>query len=132
MFSHITVGVNDLEREARFHGGLMAILGHKSRIIDQTRGLIGWQQASGGRPLFLIVRPHDGKPATPGNGQMVAFQADSRAVVDKAHSYALANGGRDEGAPGLRPEYHADYYGAYFRDPEGNKFCVVCHAAEQD
>jgi lactoylglutathione lyase len=60
---------------------------------------------------------------------MVAFLASSRAVVDQAHAVALASGGTSEGAPGLRPEYHAHYYGAYFRDTEGNKLCVVCHAA---
>jgi predicted lactoylglutathione lyase len=51
-------------------------------------------------------------------------------VVDRCHALALELGGRDEGAPALRPQYHASYYGAYFRDPDGNKLCVVCHAAE--
>jgi len=58
---------------------------------------------------------------------MVAFLAESRALVDKAYAVALSNGGTSEGAPGLRPEYHEHYYGAYFRDPDGNKLCVVCH-----
>lgn len=60
---------------------------------------------------------------------MVAFLADSRTVVDQAYAVALACGGTSEGAPGVRPEYHANYYGAYFRDTEGNKICVACHAA---
>jgi lactoylglutathione lyase len=60
---------------------------------------------------------------------MVAFLARSRDAVDQAHAVALANGGICEGTPGLRPEYHSDYYGAYFRDTEGNKLCVVCHSA---
>ena len=59
---------------------------------------------------------------------MVAFLAETRAAVDRAHAVALAHGGRDEGAPGPRPEYHAHYYGAYVRDPDGNKLCFVCHA----
>jgi catechol 2,3-dioxygenase-like lactoylglutathione lyase family enzyme len=61
---------------------------------------------------------------------MVAFVARDRASVRKAHAIALRNGGSDEGAPGLRPEYHENYYGAYFRDPDGNKLCVVCHGHE--
>jgi catechol 2,3-dioxygenase-like lactoylglutathione lyase family enzyme len=58
---------------------------------------------------------------------MVAFAAASRAMVDAAYDAALANGGACEGPPGLRPHYHDNYYGAYFRDPDGNKFCVACH-----
>jgi predicted lactoylglutathione lyase len=59
---------------------------------------------------------------------MVAFLAESRAVVDEVYAVALANGGTSEGAPGLRPEYHEHYYGAYFRDPDRNKLCVACHS----
>jgi lactoylglutathione lyase len=80
--------------------------------------------------LFLIGKPYDQGPHVAGNGQMVAFLASSRAMVERAHATALAHGGRCEGAPGLRPEYHPHYYGAYFRDPEGNKLCVACHSAE--
>ena len=57
---------------------------------------------------------------------MVAFLAESRVVVDTVYASAMAFGGSSEGAPGLRPEYHAHYYGAYFRDPDGNKLCVAC------
>ena len=58
---------------------------------------------------------------------MTAFLANDREAVDAAYAVALANGGTSEGPPGLRPEYHQNYYGAYFRDPDGNKLCVVCH-----
>lgn len=58
---------------------------------------------------------------------MTAFLADSRSKVDAVHRLAVSLGARSEGAPGLRPEYHANYYGAYFRDPDGNKLCVACH-----
>jgi predicted lactoylglutathione lyase len=61
---------------------------------------------------------------------MVAFLAKTRAAVDQAFALALENGGTSEGPPALRPQYHADYYGAYFRDPDGNKLCVVCHTPE--
>ena len=65
-----------------------------------------------------------------GNGVTVAFEAPDRASVDRFHAAGLAQGGTDEGAPGLRPHYHPDYYGAYLRDPDGNKLCCVCHRPE--
>jgi predicted lactoylglutathione lyase len=80
--------------------------------------------------LFLIGRPYNQQLHQPGNGQMVAFLAHSREQVNQVHALALASGGTCEGKPGLRPEYHANYYGAYFRDPDGNKLCVACHQAE--
>ncbi|KVE06791.1 VOC family protein [Burkholderia anthina] len=58
------------------------------------------------------------------------FYAPTRAHVDRCHAFALRHGGTCEGPPGLRPHYHRDYYGAYFRDPDGNKLCVVCHRPE--
>jgi len=112
-----------------FYGPLMQALGIEARFCDAARPWAGWQSSPDPRPLFLIGKPFDGQPHAPGNGQMVAFLAHDRATVDAAHALALAQGGRCEGPPGLRPEYHADYYGAYFRDPDGNKLCVACHAA---
>ena len=79
--------------------------------------------------MFLIGKPYDQLAPQPGNGNMVAFLAVSRAMVDQAFSIALAHGGTSEGPPGLRPEHHENYYGAYFRDPDGNKLCVACHLA---
>jgi catechol 2,3-dioxygenase-like lactoylglutathione lyase family enzyme len=128
MFSHIMLGVGDVARATDFYDGLMALLGHKLRFREQ--GWAAWQPQESDRPLFLIGRPHDGAQASPGNGSTLAFSAASRNLVDRLHVYALAHGGHDEGAPGLRPQYHPNYYGAYFRDPDGNKICVVCHAAE--
>lgn len=127
MISHTFLGVADFDAAFRFHGAVMAALGNSLRFCDQARPWAGWQPAAGGRPLFLIGRPYDGAPATIGNGQMVALLAPSRAAVDAAHAAALANGGACEGPPSLRPHYHANYYGAYFRDPDGNKLGVVCH-----
>jgi len=129
MISHIFLGVGDFDMAFRFHSALMSALGHTLRFRDDARPWAGWQPAAGGRPLFLIGRPFDGQAATCGNGQMTALQAADRATVDRAHAAALANGGCCEGPPGLRPEYHANYYGAYFRDPDGNKLCVCCHEA---
>lgn len=129
MFSHIFLGVSDFDRALAFYGPLMQLLGIDERFCDRQRPWAGWQSSPGPRPLFLIGRPYDKSAHAPGNGQMVAFLAASRAMVDQAHTLALEHGGKSEGAPGVRPEYHADYYGAYFRDPDGNKLCVVCHSA---
>jgi len=130
MFSHVFVGSNDFDRALSFYRPLMETLGIQPRFCEADRPWAGWQSQPDPRPLFLIGRPHDGSPHMPGNGQMVAFLAQTRAAVDQAYAVALANGGVSEGAPGLRPDYHANYYGAYFRDPDGNKLCVVCHAPE--
>nr|WP_221439702.1 VOC family protein [Roseateles oligotrophus] len=124
------VGVSDFERALAFYKPLLDSLGIQFRFQDEARPWAGWQSSPEPRPLFLIGRPFDGQAHQPGNGQMVALLAQSRAQVRQAHALALAHGGRCEGPPGLRPEYHADYYGAYFRDPEGNKLCVACHRVE--
>jgi lactoylglutathione lyase len=106
----------------------MQALGQQQRFVDRSRPWAGWQTEGVARPLFLIGKPFEGEHAA-GNGQMTAFLADSRAQVDAVYEIALAHGGTSEGVPGLRPEYHANYYGAYFRDTEGNKLCVACHGA---
>lgn len=128
MFSHVFLGVSDFERSLRFYRPVMERLGTTLRFCEPERPWAGWQSAGQSRPFFVIAKPHDGQPHHPGNGQMVAFTADSRETVRAVHDIALAHGGSCEGPPGLRPHYHASYYGAYFRDPEGNKLCVVCHA----
>jgi len=130
MFSHVFIGVTDFDRALRFYSAVMDSLGLEQRFCERGRPWAGWQRAGVARPLFLIGRPFDGQPHTPGNGQMTAFIADSRAIVDATYQTALAHGGSSEGPPGQRPEYHAHYYGAYFRDPDGNKLCVACHVAE--
>jgi lactoylglutathione lyase len=130
VFSHVFVGTADFERALRFYDPLMAALGLAPRFVDRDRPWAGWQRPGSARPLFLLGAPHDRHPHHPGNGQMVAVLASSRPVVRQAHAVALAHGGCCEGPPGLRPEYHPDYYGAYFRDPDGNKLCVACHDAE--
>lgn len=129
MFSHIFVGTNDFDRALAFYQPVMATLGIAARFCDASKPWAGWQSSPDPRPLFLLGRPFDGRPHDPGNGQMVAFLAATRAQVDAAWRTALAHGGTDEGAPGLRPHYHAHYYGAYFRDPDGNKLAVACHQA---
>ena len=130
MFSHIHVGITDFERALEFYSPLMKRLGHVLKFSDGEKSWAGWKPSDAERPLFLIGIPYDGNPAVPGNGQMIALLAPSRAVVDGCYQVAIAQGAQPEGEPGLRPQYHPNYYGAYFRDPDGNKLCVCCHEPE--
>lgn len=129
MFSHVMVGVSDFDRAMAFYRPVMDALGISLRFVEPDRPWAGWQSSPDPRPLFLIGRPHDQQVHQTGNGQMVAFLANCRDQVDAVHAVALAHGGHCEGPPGLRPQYHAHYYGAYFRDPDGNKLAVACHQA---
>jgi len=131
MISHIFLGVGDFPRALAFYDAVLAELGLVRRFSEPERPWAGWQTPGVARPLFLIGSPFDGQPARAGNGVMVALLAPERAAVDRAHATALRLGGGCEGAPGLRPHYHPHYYGAYFRDPDGNKLCVCCHQPDQ-
>ncbi len=124
MFSHVTIGSNDLGKAKRFYEGLLGPLG-LVRHADYPNAA-GYGSA-GGRPQLWILNPVDKKPATAGNGITVGLEAANRAAVDAAYKAGMAAGGKDEGAPGIRAHYHPNYYGAYLRDPDGNKVCIVCH-----
>ena len=130
MFSHVFIGIQDFERAHGFYKPLMELLGNEVRFHNAEQGWAGWYSAGKTRPLLVIGKPFNDEPHAAGNGQMVALAAASRAQVDALHAAALAHGGCCEGPPGLRPQYHPDYYGAYFCDTEGNKLCAVCHAPE--
>ena len=116
-----------MDRAMRFYDSVLAPLGLKRKRTFKVAISYAPDDFSGINEPFWVLRPHDRKDATPGNGAMVAFEAPTRAAVDAFHTAALAAGGSDEGPPGLRTHYHPDYYGAYVRDPEGNKLCAVCH-----
>lgn len=130
MISHVHVGIGDFDRAFAFYSAVLPVLGLELKFKEPENGWAGWLNPGVARPLFLIGRPFDGHPASPGNGQMIALLAPDRATVDRCHASALAAGGLSEGAPGLRPHYHAHYYGTYFRDLDGNKLCVCCHQPE--
>jgi len=123
MIGYATVGTNDLDRARGFYDALFGSIG-AGRILELPHGFTLYG-TSMGRPGVAVTRPYDGKPATVGNGTMVAIVMDSRDKVDALHAKALELGGTTEGAPGLRsPEGDGAFYGAYFRDLDGNKFCV--------
>ncbi|MBV8656195.1 MAG: VOC family protein [Burkholderiales bacterium] len=128
MISHICLGITDYPRAFAFYARVMNALDLQLKFAEAERGWAGWVQRDTPRPIFVIGQPFDGAPATTGNGQMIALTARSRDQVDLAYRAAIEAGGQCEGVPGLRPHYHPDYYGAYFRDPDGNKLCVCCHA----
>ena len=115
MIGYVTLGTNDLARGARFYDAIAAELG-VGRMMETDR-YIAWGKPGGGAGIGLTL-PFDGRPATVGNGVMVAFEARDRAQVERIHQLALSLGGQDEGAPGLRGE---GFYAAYFRDLDGNK-----------
>ena len=127
IFSHLTVGSSDMDRSVRFYDAVLAPVGLVRLKSFRSASGYGPKDFAGINLPFWILRPHDRKAASAGNGVTVAFTVPSRAAVDAFHGAALANGGTDDGPPGLRTHYHPDYYGAYVRDPEGNKICAVCH-----
>ncbi len=126
MYSHVALGTNDWAAVKPFWAAVMEAL--SIPVMFEYDGGIAYGEATG--PKLFIGPPFDGQPATNGNGTHVAFIADSRAKVDAFYAAAMANGGSDEGPPGPRPHYHKNYYGAYVRDPDGNKLQAVCHRAE--
>jgi catechol 2,3-dioxygenase-like lactoylglutathione lyase family enzyme len=120
MIGYVTLGTNDLPRAAAFYDTLLAELGAK-RTWSSERG-IGWGTAMD-KPSLAVMKPFDGKPATVGNGVMVALAVDSREKVDRLYRKALELSGKDEGAAGPRGD---GFYAGYFRDLDGNKLDVFC------
>lgn len=116
MLAYATIGTNDLPRAAAFYDAVLAEVGGK-RFMEEPGYFIAWGTSQEGAGLGVSV-PFDKRPATVGNGCMVALQAGSREQVDRVYAKALELGGTDEGAPGQRSE---GFYAAYFRDLDGNK-----------
>ena len=116
MIGYVTLGTSDLPRAAAFYDAIAAEMG-VARMMEFD-GFIAWGAPGGGAGIGL-TKPHDGNPATVGNGVMVALDAKDRDQVERLYDIALAHGGTDEGAPGPRGE--GGFYAAYFRDPDGNK-----------
>ena len=131
MLLYVTLGSNDISRSRKFYDAALKPLGMKCDYFsDDELGYGRIDRPEGRRECILwIDRPFLKLPATWGNGTMIALAAQTRKVVDEFYEAGLANGGIDEGAPGLRP-YHANFYAAYVRDPDGNKLSAVCEVAE--
>ena len=118
IFTHLTLGTNDLEKARQFYDAVLTPLGVK-RIHDMDKASIYGVDS----PALFITKPLDGQPATRANGLTVGLQAPSRAAIDEFHKQGLANGGSDEGAPGPRA-FAPNAYAAYIRCPDGHKLCV--------
>jgi catechol 2,3-dioxygenase-like lactoylglutathione lyase family enzyme len=117
MIGYTTIGVKDLGKALAFYDTFLGELGGK-RVMETKNGqLYGFAQG----PLFGVTRPHDGASQQHGNGNMIALRCASAEKVDLLHAKALSLGGKDEGAPGDRG---GGFYGAYFRDLDGNKLCA--------
>ena len=125
-FLYLTLGTNDLPRAARFYDAALAPLGMIRRASEATE--VGYGLPEDRRTRLWVTLPFDGKPATVGNGTMPALVAPNQQAVRDFHAAALAHGGTDEGAPGLRP-YGPAFFAAFVRDPDGNKLSAVHEGA---
>ena len=122
MIGYTCIGTKNKPRAMAFYDALLGLLGAK-RFYETERG-VGWG-VSPDQPMFAVNTPFDGAPATVGNGSMVALSASSQEQVQALYAKALELGGLDEGPPGTRG---GGFYGAYFRDLDGNKLAVFCYA----
>jgi catechol 2,3-dioxygenase-like lactoylglutathione lyase family enzyme len=116
VLSHVSLGTNDFARAKAFYDAVLGTL--QIGCVMDFPGGAGYGRAF---PEFWIQSPHDGGPASVGNGVHICFLATSMDEVNAFHAKALELGGRDDGAPGYRPEYSQNYYGAFVRDLDGNK-----------
>jgi len=130
MIDHTGVVVSDFEASKRFYEQALGAIGH-AKVLEFPAAVTGHTDVAGfgppGKAEFWISAAMPGQgPNTP--PVHVAFRVESRAEVDAFHAAAMAAGGTDNGAPGLREHYHPNYYGAFVRDPDGHNIEAVCHA----
>jgi len=131
MIDHVSIGVTNIGRMKAFYDAVLAPLGMSPVMPVEIAGhLVGVGYGTPARPTFWIQLPLNGAPSSFGNGAHIAFSAETRAAVDAFYLAAVEQGGVEDGAPGLRTEYHPSYYAAFVRDPEGAKIEAVCHAPE--
>ena len=128
MIDHTGVVVSDFARSKAFYEAALAPIGY-AKLMEFPAAVTGHVDVAGfgepPKPDFWISNGEPNRPAV-----HVAFRVDSRAKVDAFHRAAIAAGGSDNGAPGLRPHYHEHYYGAFVRDPDGHNIEAVCHLPE--
>jgi catechol 2,3-dioxygenase-like lactoylglutathione lyase family enzyme len=128
MLHHISFGVSDIEHSAAFYDAVLAPLGYKRVWTDMSPGdldqAVGYGPPESGDKFAIKLR--GGAAHAPGSGFHLAFAAPNRRAVALFHEAALANGGRDNGAPGLRPQYGPRYFAAFVVDPDGCALEAVC------
>ena len=126
MIAYITVGADDIARAKRFYSAFLPALDYE--LEESSEGLSYVPPSQPGQsatlPDFYVKPPFDGRPASAGNGSMVAFKARNQKQVRDLHAAALAAGGSDEGQPGFRAAYSPHFYVGYLRDPQGNKIAL--------
>ena len=120
IFNHVMIGTNDIERSRTFYDAVMAALGLTNGASGD--GVLMYRRGDEG---FAIRAPRNGEPATAANGGTIGFRAAGPEAVDAFHAAGLANGGTDDGAPGVREGSYGQPYIAYLRDPDGNKICAT-------
>ena len=123
MVGYVTLGTSDLDRATNFFDALLGEFGAKQFMNDERMVIWGKE---GGQGMVAVCTPYDGNAPSVGNGVMVALAMENRDEVAKLHAKAMELGAADEGAPGERGK---GFYGGYFRDLDGNKFCGFCFGA---
>jgi catechol 2,3-dioxygenase-like lactoylglutathione lyase family enzyme len=128
---HVSVGCKDVKKAKAFYDAVLGHIGMQPVMPVELPGpglvAVGYGEAAD-KPVFWVQLPFNRQPASFGNGVHVCFSAETREAVDAFYLEAMERGGIDDGRPGLRTEYHPDYYAAFIRDPDGNKIEAVCHA----
>ena len=129
MIGYTMVGTRDLDRSLRFYDPIFSAMGWDQ--CWRNAQLAAWgDKDNEAAPRFFAGYPFDGHKVSVGNGAMTAFLVADPAVIDRLFAIAIEGGGSSEGEPGLRPHYGKGFYGAYVRDPDGNKLAFVCYDAK--
>ena len=125
MLGYVTIGALDEAKSKTFYDAVFGAMGCDQKFSDG-----GWTgygaKGQDNHDVYIVGKTADGNPARAGNGIMISFKAKTKGEVEAAHKAGLTHGGTDEGAPGPRPADSTSFFGAYLRDPTGNKICVYC------
>ena len=133
MLNYVTIGANDLERSDRFYTAILSPLGYERRIEPDgiTYSLPDGSGGTEGAGTIYVKTPFDGRPASSGNGSMLAFRLPTQKRVRVLHAAGLMAGGTDDGAPGFRAAYSERFYVGYLRDDVGNKIALFCNSPDE-